>query len=334
LLGRKPCILRLNEYPEKATIFAKAPATFPRSVKKTMATADASSGDYELLDFGGGRKLERFGAVVLDRPCPAAEVTSKSKPSLWNRATARYDRTQGEEGVWTPAKTLPQSWVLSFSDDPSENRPSVELQFHLQASPFGHVGVFPEQLTNWNWITRQIAKSSLGRPLRVLNLFAYTGGSTLAAAAAGAEVVHIDAARNIVERARRNAELSGLGDRPIRWVVEDATTFCRRELKRGNRYDAVILDPPSYGHGPKGEPWQIEEHLLPLIAMCGELTADSRAFVLVTCHTPGIGPAELAAYLADGVFGECSQPPAAGELFLRIRDGRRLPSGVFARWPT
>jgi 23S rRNA (cytosine1962-C5)-methyltransferase len=168
----------------------------------------------------------------------------------------------------------------------------------------------------------------------VLNLFAHTGGSTLAAAAAGAEVVHVDAARSVVERARENAALSGLSDRPIRWITEDAAKFCRRELKRGNQYDAVILDPPSYGHGPKGEVWTVADGLPPLLEMCGQLTSTNRAFVLVTCHTPGIGPAELAAYLSDGLFGHCSQPPAAGQLALETSDGRQLPSGVYARWPT
>jgi 23S rRNA (cytosine1962-C5)-methyltransferase len=171
------------------------------------------------------------------------------------------------------------------------------------------------------------------RPLRVLNLFAYTGGSTLAAAAAGAEVVHIDSARNIVDRARRNAELSGLADRPIRWIAEDAMKFCQRELKRGNRYDAVILDPPTYGHGPAGQPWKIAEDLLPMLKICAELTEATRAFVLITSHTPGLGPAELSAYLAEGIFGHCAQPTSAGELFLRVADERRLPSGVVARWP-
>jgi 23S rRNA (cytosine1962-C5)-methyltransferase len=206
---------------------------------------------------------------------------------------------------------------------------------HLDALPSGQVGVFPEQRENWDWIARQTAKrqAALGRPLRVLNLFAYTGGSTLAASAAGAEVVHIDAAHNIVDRASQNAELSGLAERPIRWIAEDAVKFCQRELKRGNRYDAVILDPPSYGHGPKAGSWKIENDLLPLLNICGELTAESRAFVLVTCHTPGIGPPELAAYLSEGIFGHCGQPPDVGELFLETSDGRRLPAGVFARWP-
>jgi 23S rRNA (cytosine1962-C5)-methyltransferase len=324
---------------------------------KNMPPADASSGDYELLDFGEGRKLERFGAFVLDRPCPAVEGAAKYAPALWSGASARFDRTRGDEGVWTPANTLPLHWEISFSVRAldsrdrapsaaadgrgrrvvaSDDQQSVQLTFHLHTSPFGQVGVFPEQLENWQWIVRMIAKPQAvaGRPLRVLNLFGYTGGSTLAAAAAGAEVVHIDAARNVVERARRNALLSGLGDRSIRWITEDATKFCQRELKRGNRYDAVILDPPTYGHGPKGEPWKIAEHLLPLVSLCGELTAGRRAFVLATCHTPGIGPPELAAYLAEGLFGHCGRPPAAGELFLQARDGRRLPSGVFAHWPT
>jgi 23S rRNA (cytosine1962-C5)-methyltransferase len=167
----------------------------------------------------------------------------------------------------------------------------------------------------------------------VLNLFAYTGGSTLAVAAAGAEVVHVDAARSVVERARENAAVSGFAERPIRWIVEDTVKFCRREMKRGNKYDAVILDPPTYGHGPKGEAWKIGDHLLALLELCAGLTAENRAFVLVTCHSPGIGAAELSAYLSEGIFGHCGQPPKSGELYLETAEGRRLPSGVFARWP-
>ncbi len=299
-----------------------------------------ASTDYELLDFGNGRKLERFGGVILDRPSPAAEGMLKAHHDMWRKATARYERTHGDQGAWTP-KNVPQKWSVEFpidalnSRDATHRRQPAPLTFELQPSSFGHVGVFPEQRENWQWIARQVSKPQVnrGRPLHVLNLFAYTGGSTLAAAAAGAEVVHIDAAQNIVDRARRNSELSGLADRPIRWIAEDAMKFCRRELKRGNRYDAVILDPPSYGHGPKGEPWKIDEHLLPLLRTCGELTAEHRAFVLVTCHSPGIGRSELAAYMADGVFDHCRQPPATGELSLETADGRRLPSGIYARWP-
>jgi 23S rRNA (cytosine1962-C5)-methyltransferase len=289
--------------------------------------------EYELLDFGEGRKLERFGPILLDRPCSAAERAGKKIPDLWRTVTARYDRTQGEQGIWTPESVIGKPLLVVFAIDDLSN---MALTFRLQPSPFGHVGVFPEQRDNWAWIARQTKKSQakLGRPLKVLNLFAYTGGSTLAAAAAGAEVVHIDAARNIVERARQNAIISGLAKRSIRWITEDAMKICRRELKRGNHYDAVILDPPSYGHGPKGEPWKIGDDLLPLLTMCGELTDACRAFILVTCHTPGIGPPELAAYLSEGIFGTCAEPPAAGELLLETADGRKLPSGAFARWPS
>jgi 23S rRNA (cytosine1962-C5)-methyltransferase len=284
---------------------------------------------YELLDFGDGRKLERFGGVVLNRPCSAAEDIRKARPELWTAATARFRGPRSRDGSWAPA---PKQWMPELWHFVHDGAASFRLR--LDALPSGQVGVFPEQRGNWDWVARHSAHPAGSAPLRVLNLFAYTGGSTLAAAAGGAAVVHIDAARNIVDRARENAELSGLGKRPIRWITEDAMKFCQRELKRGNHYNAVILDPPSYGHGPKGEPWKIAEHLLPLLKLCGELTAANRAFILTTCHSPGVGPAELAAYLAEGIFGHCGEPPTAGELYLETSDGRRLPSGVFARWPT
>jgi 23S rRNA (cytosine1962-C5)-methyltransferase len=214
---------------------------------------------------------------------------------------------------------------------------AAAFRLQLKPLPSGQVGVFPEQHENWDWIAKKVGRAKPqaagGASLKVLNLFAYTGGSTLAAAAAGAEVVHVDAAHASIDRARGNAELSGLKDAAIRWIPEDAMKFCQREVKRGNKYDAVILDPPSYGHGPKGEPWKIGDHLLPLLQLCGELTAENRAFVLVTCHSPGIGPSELSAYLAEGIFGHCGEPAVTGELFLQTSVGRRLPSGMFARWP-
>ncbi len=304
--------------------------------------ASASSGEYELLDFGDGRKLERFGDVLLDRPSPAAEGLSKSRPKLWKEAAARFDGPRSGEGEWISKceKWMPAEWHF-------RNDIVASFELGLDALPSGQVGVFPEQSGNWEWIAKQVMRvmnkapsprpSPAGRgsvrALRVLNLFAYTGGSTLAAVGAGAEVVHVDAVRSVVERARENAALSSLAERPIRWITEDALKFCRREVKRGNKYDAVILDPPTYGHGTKGEVWKIGEHLLPLLELCGELTAENRAFVLVTCHSPGIGAAELSAYLSEGIFGHCGQPPKAGELYLETSDGRKLPSGVFARWP-
>jgi 23S rRNA (cytosine1962-C5)-methyltransferase len=201
------------------------------------------------------------------------------------------------------------------------------LVFELRRTDFGHLGLFPEQADNWKWLTGVIAAA--GKPLKVLNLFAYTGGSTLAACAAGAEVVHIDAAKNVVAWARKNAELSGLADRPIRWIAEDALKFARRELRRGQSYDAVILDPPSYGHGPAGQPWKLGDHLPELLNLCGELTTGRRAFILLSCHTPGYDSALLQQLLRDA-FGRGREE--AGEMRLVAADGRELPCGHFARW--
>ena len=195
------------------------------------------------------------------------------------------------------------------------------------------MGLFPEQAENWEWILEQCRLSVSQRPAerpKILNLFAYTGGSTLAAAAAGAEVVHVDAAKNVVAWARRNAELSGLADAPVRWIAEDAVKFVKRELRRGNRYDAVILDPPSYGHGPRGEVWRLAKHLPRLLSLCGELTAGRLQFMLLTCHTPGYDAAALREMLLEAVGGEGTA--AARQLTLRSAAGRELPSGVAVRW--
>jgi 23S rRNA (cytosine1962-C5)-methyltransferase len=285
--------------------------------------------DYELLDFGEGRKLERFGTLILDRPCPAADL-KPARPSAWATADARYAGDRAATGTWTPAV---DRWPTAENIATVPLAPDRSFRLSIDALPSGQVGIFPEQFFNWQWLAqRGGAAPPPANPLRVLNLFAYTGGSSLAAAAAGAQVTHVDAAKPVVERASFNAEASGLED-SIRWIVEDAMKFCRREVKRGNRYDAVILDPPTYGHGPKGEEWLIKRDLLPLLQLCGELTKRRPNFVLLTCHTPDLGPAELSAYLSDGIFGHCGQPPRTGELYLETADGRRLPSGTYARWP-
>jgi 23S rRNA (cytosine1962-C5)-methyltransferase len=300
---------------------------------------------YDLLDFGDGRRLERFGGVVLDRPCPAAEGVPRAMPELWRQADARFERGEEEEGRWSVAKaTLPEQWTVAHGP----------LRFELKRTPFGHVGLFPEQAENWEWIAGQAGQADRGagcqpasasqadwqsapRPagwkpaLRVLNLFAYTGGSTLAAAA-GAEVVHVDAARNIVAWARRNAELSGLAGRPIHWIAEDAQKFVRRELRRGSRYDAVILDPPSYGHGLRGEVWRLSEHLPRLLAQCAELTAGRRRFMLLTCHTPGYEPERLREMLAAALGDSERGAIEARQMVLRTAAGRELPSGVAVYW--
>lgn len=277
------------------------------------------SSEYQLVDFGQGRKLERFGEYLLDRPSPAAERAVPSEPSQWREASGCYERSSGDRGVWrcdAGHASLPMRWTIGHGGNVLELRPT----------PFGHLGVFPEQAANWDWIAECVAVAD--RRVKVLNLFAYTGASTLAAAAAGAEVVHVDAARNTVAWARRNAELSGLASAPIRWIHENAATFVRRELKRGSHYDAVVLDPPSYGHGAKGSIWKLADDLPALFADCARLTTPEPSFVLLSCHTPGFGPAELNALLADAI-GTCDIDSGAMEL--KTPDGRVLPSGAYAR---
>jgi 23S rRNA (cytosine1962-C5)-methyltransferase len=277
------------------------------------------SEQYQLVDFGQGRKLERFGGYLVDRPCPVAQRQRRDSAPLWTAVDGRYETQPDGRDDWTPPLRLPPTWTIGHGD-------SV---FELRPTPFGHLGVFPEQAENWDWIVERLRGQSAER--KVLNLFAYTGGATLAAAAAGAQVVHVDAARNVVAWARRNAALSGLADAPIRWISEDARAFVQRELRRGARYDAVILDPPSYGHGPKGQAWKIERHLEPLLAACGELLRDGAGLVLLTCHTPRLTLDDLRHLLARTCARE--RPGRIDAKFLTIRSttGRSLPSGMVAR---
>ena len=276
---------------------------------------------YCLLDFGRGRKLERFGSVVLDRPAPAAASAVPSSPDLWRQADAVFQKHNDGAGRWDRRGDGADSWTVAHG--------ALRFELHLGAS--GNVGLFVEQAGNWDWIANRVRRAV--RALRVLNLFGYTGGSSLAAASAGAAVTHVDAARPSIQRARRNAGLSGLADAPIRWIEDDARKFVDRELRRGNSYDAVILDPPSYGHGPKGHRWKIQRDLQPLLDGCAQLTGSRPEFVLLTCHTPGFGPAELEAALASAFFGHCSSGAAARSLGITSADGRSLPAGVSARWP-
>ncbi len=310
-----------------------------------------SPDQYQLLDFGDGRKLERFGAYVLNRPSPGAEGFERRAPKMWSMADAAFITELDDAGFsqsrnrepghripsragrgsaiaraevttldppWESRSLMPKAWTITHTP----------FSLQLRCTPFGHVGVFPEQAENWDWIAERAAG------LKVLNLFAYTGGSTLAAARAGAEVTHIDAARNVVAWARSNAELSGLAEAPIRWIAEDVRKFVARELRRGNRYDAVILDPPSYGHGPKGEAWKIEEHLSPLLNDCLRLTNERPAFVVLTCHTPGYAPAALVSLLTQSGVARSPGEITAHELLLVTPEGRSLSSGAVARWPS
>ena len=289
------------------------------------------SGEYELLDFGEGRKLEQFGPHIIDRPAPAAETTRRFQPDAWSRAAARFelygDQRGGERGRWIPADALPERWTIAFGP----------MRLELKATDFGHLGVFPEQAENWDWIAEQVqAAAKAGQRLKVLNLFAHTGGTTLAAAIAGAEVVHVDSSKSAVAWARRNAELSGLTDAPIRWIVEDAPRFVRRELNRGNYYDAVILDPPSYGHGPAGETWKLESDLPDLLRVCAELTARRLQLLLLTCHTPVVTPEQAKTLLiqaAESVDQTAATAAAISGRGLELKrpDGAALSCGVVAR---
>ena len=279
-----------------------------------------SPDQYQLLDFGRGRRLEQFGRIKIDRPCPAADGIAPANPTVWDAVDARFDRAEAEKGCWRFGGEAVEPWNIACGP----------LSFELKLTEFGHLGLFPEQAENWEWLQRQVRDAP--RPLRVLNLFAYTGASTLAVAAAGAEVTHVDSARNVMAWARRNAEISGLAQSPIRWIAEDAAKFVRRELQRGNTYDGVILDPPSYGHGPRGQVWRLTQHLPPLLSMCGELTAGRRQFMLLTCHTPGFGPPQLKRLLADALDDTPPGRVAARPLILRSNAGRELPSGMVVRW--
>lgn len=280
-----------------------------------------ASDPYELLDFGAGRKLERWGPYVLDRPSPAALRTVRRSPRLWSEASARFDRDDGGQGQWICLRTIDQPWHMNFG--------SLVLELRLTDS--GQVGVFPEQESNWRWIAQRVRQA--GR-VKVLNLFAYTGATTLVAAAAGAEVVHVDAAAGVVAWARRNARASKLNHLPIRWITEDVLEFARRERKRGNRYDAVILDPPAYGHGPKGQSWKLENQLDELLSNCFELCRGQEQFLLLTCHSGRLGRAsELLNYaIAQQPHGRLKGRFSSGDMCLVSVAGQRLHCGAAVRW--
>ncbi len=280
-----------------------------------------ASDQYQLLDFSEGRKLDRIGSYVLDRPAPAALHAVRRNPELWSQADARYER-DGEGGQWSLARDFDANW--------SARHGSIVLELKLTDS--GQVGLFPEQADNWDWIARQVRAAD--GPIKVLNLFAYTGGSTLAAAAAGAEVTHVDAAAAAVAWARRNAQASHLEHAPIRWITDDALKFARRELKRGQRYDAVVLDPPSYGHGPKAETWKLDQHLGELLSTCVELTGGRAQFMLLTCHSGELahGLPLLKYFIAQQSNLREQGRFSGSDMHLVSMAGGRLHCGAAVRW--
>lgn len=282
-----------------------------------------NTSDYALLDSGNGRKLERFGAYVLARPCAQAVWTPKLDAAVWEAANASFDRESGNR--WHSREKLPDEWNVTVDG----------LRFRLSSTDFGHLGIFPEQRDNWRWIGERVAAAraaSGGEPVRVLNLFAYSGGSTLAAARAGAGVCHLDASAGMVEWARANAALNALQDTPIRWIVDDAHKFLAREIRRGRRYEGIILDPPSFGRGAKGEVYKIERDLPRTLDLCRQLLSEKPCFMLLTAHTPGITPIVLENLLAER-FEDVPGNITSGEMLLTGETGvRPLPSGCMARW--
>lgn len=274
------------------------------------------SDDYELIDSGNGRKLERFGKYVLVRPCSQAMWKPSKPESEWMRADASFDREDGNR--WHGRCNLPREWKIK----------TVGMTFRLGGTDFGHLGIFPEQREQWRWI-RSVCSSAMekGRRLRVLNLFAYSGGSTLASALGGAEVCHLDASKGMVEWARDNARLNGLADHPIRWIVDDAHKFMKREIHRGRRYDAIILDPPTFGRGADGEMYKIERDLQQTMSFVAELLSESPSFVLFSSHTPG-----LSRIVAENILSQLF-PNAAVESGEMLLDGLgfKCPSGIYCR---
>ena len=299
---------------------------------ETVADAMFEPEHYELLDFGAGRKLERFGSELLDRPSPAADGVAMAEPGLWGSASARYHQEKGGKGQWS------ESALSSADSDGSWSVSHGQSQLLIQLGPSGNVGLFPEQADNWDWISRQVAQSRThmedDRP-RVLNLFGYTGGASLAAAAAGAAVTQVDSSAPAVAWAKRNADASGLSDLRVRWLVEDAMKFVRRERRRGNFYHGIIADPPTYGHGPKGQAFKFNQHLPELMELCGELVDHDESggrFLLFSCHAPGFSADDAVATLASVIPGSVDGQLESGDLELKTRKGRTLAAGVSARW--
>ena len=282
------------------------------------------SADYELLDSGDSMKLERFGDHVLSRPDPQALWNKKLSEKEWNNAAGQFER-MGQEGKWKIKGDTAKKWIIEIGG----------LKFNLKPSSFKHVGVFPEQSENWKWLRDIIsAKAPLVKEpekFEVLNLFGYTGGATLACAAVGASVVHIDSSKTAMTWARENATASGLDKKPIRWILEDAREFVKRELRRGRLYDGIIMDPPSFGHGSDDELWKIESDLLPLIADCMKLLKPKPSFFLLNGYSAGYSAIAYRNILAD-LEVEKGGNVEFGELTVREKSGRLLPSGIFARW--
>lgn len=290
------------------------------SIPAIVPLAPESWGDYELLDSGEEAKLERFGPYTLVRPEKAAIWRRALPARRWQDADAIFDQSEKGEGEWTRRRPIPERWLMRYGD----------LSFWARLTPFRHTGVFPEQSPHWDWIGRQVRQA--GRPVSVLNLFAYTGIATLAAAAAGASVVHLDASKPTIAWAKENATASGLADRPIRWLLDDALKFVRREQRRGRRYDAVIMDPPVFGRGPKGELWRFAKSFPLLLEACRAILCEQPLFVLVTGYAIEDSALTLFNLMEELMAGRRGRT-SVGELVLLDAAARRpLSLAIYARW--
>ena len=283
--------------------------------------------DYEVLDTSAGEKLERWGDYLLVRPDPQVIWNTPKKNAGWKKMNGHYHRSTKGGGEWE-FFNLPEQWSIDYESV------GGKLTFNLKPFSFKHTGLFPEQATNWDWFGNKIKEETgKGRQIKVLNLFAYTGGATLAAAAAGAAVTHVDASKGMVSWAKENAVSSGLGGAPVRWLVDDCGKFVEREIRRGNKYDGIIMDPPSYGRGPKGEIWKIEDSIYPFIERASQLLSDDPLFFLINSYTTGLAPSVLTYMISSAIVPQHGGKVVSEEIGLPVStNGLVLPCGASGRW--
>ena len=277
--------------------------------------------DYEILDMANGQKLERWGNVILSRPDPQIVWKNKSYPEKWKQINAEYHRSKTGGGAWEYKKQMPKEWKIKYKD----------LIFNIKPMGFKHTGLFPEQAANWDWMRENIKNAN--REIKVLNLFAYTGGATVACLSAGASCTHVDSSKGMVAWAKENVASSGLQEKSVRYIVDDVVKFVNREIRRGNKYDAIIMDPPSYGRGANGEVWQFENNIYDLVELCTKILSDKPLFFLINSYTTGISSTVLANILNLTVSKEYKGKVEAGEIGLPMKDSKLiLPCGIYGRW--
>ena len=278
--------------------------------------------DYKILDMAEGQKLEKWGEIILSRPDPQIIWKEKTYPKKWKEINAVYHRSKTGGGAWEFHKKMPKQWQIKYK----------ELTFNIKPMGFKHTGLFPEQAVNWDWMMEKIQKSKR-KEIKVLNLFAYTGGATVACLAAGASVCHVDSSKGMTTWAKENIESSGLQDRPVRFIVDDVVKFVNREIRRGNKYDAIIMDPPSYGRGAKGEVWQFEENIYDLVELCTNVLSDNPLFFLINSYTTGISSKVIEDILKLTVNKKVKGTVTSGEVGLPMENSELvLPSGIYGRW--